>query len=138
MCYATSMPSLPIPIHPDRGPLLQVHVVSPTRVETLTALVDTGAERSSIDRNQARMLALETIGTADVVTPSTGPEAKKTNVYKSELVIQAGKFECEIPGIELLEAEIENQGFTLLLGRDVLSRLHLIWDGPAKVLTLFV
>jgi hypothetical protein len=132
------MPSLLIPIHPDRGPIFEVHVVSSSKVETLTALLDTGAERSSIDVNQARMLGLEKIGEADVVTPSTGKEAKKTNVYKSDLVITAGRFECEIPGVELLEAEIENQGFTLLLGRDILSRLHLIWDGPAKSLHLFV
>lgn len=132
------MPSLHIPIHPSRGPLFEVHVVSPSKVETLTALIDTGAERSSIDSGQARMLGLERIGEADVVTPSTGADAKKTNVYKSDLVITAGRFECEIPGAELPEAEIENQGFTLLLGRDILSRLHLIWDGPAKTVTLFV
>jgi predicted aspartyl protease len=136
--YAFPMPNLLLPIHPTRGALLDVRVVAPSRTEILRALVDTGAERSSIDREQADMLGLEHVSRADVVTPSTGPEPKSVMVRRATLVLVADRFECKIPGVPLLEAELENQGFTLLLGRDILSRFHIHWDGPAKRMTLFL
>lgn len=132
------MPTIPIPIHPTRGPIVQVRVASPKRGEMLDAMIDTGAERTSIDAEQARMLGLEEIGTTDVVTPSTGSDAVQRKMWRGNLTFEAGKFACDLQGVELVEADIANQGFSLLLGRDVLSKFIFLWDGPANRTTVFV
>lgn len=132
------MPLFQVPIHPTRGALCNVRVKSPTRTEELRALIDTGAERSMIDAEQARMLGLQEAGEADVVTPTTGGNAVKQKLRRANLVFVAGRFECVIPNVELVESELINQGFALLLGRDVLNKLTMIWDGGNKHVTVFV
>lgn len=84
------------------------------------------------------MLGLEMVGESDVVTPTTGPEAVKKRLWRGTITFQAGNFECTIPRVEMLEGDVANQGFSLLLGRDVLNRLTVLWDGTNKRATVFV
>ena len=99
--------------------------------EEFLALLDTGASSSAIDARVARRLDLESSGFVSVHTPSTGSVSVNQDSYDATITLGAGA-----PGglsvvCDVIECEFAAQGFFALIGRDVLSKCILTYDGPA-------
>ena len=95
------------------------------------ALVDTGATISAVDQNVIGQLGVSTIGLANMGTAG-GPQQQ--NLYPIRMVLTQLAFPLEfeaVPG-----AALAGTGFIALLGRDVLTRMILIYDGPHGEYTL--
>jgi hypothetical protein len=133
------MPVLSLKINPQRGVLLPVRVGAvgtPSHRHTEHhALLDTGAEHSSIDQALASEIGLQAVDRTKLVTPTT-PEGEERTVYTAALCIEAPGMVSELPSVRLSSAELSAQGFSLILGRDILSRMMLVWDGPAGIVRL--
>jgi hypothetical protein len=89
------------------------------------ALVDTGSGRSLIQSSLADELGLRPIGRVEVDTPSS------TDLTTLEFAVRFSF--AEGPGIasRVLGAPIPVPGLRVLLGRDVLARARLVYDGRA-------
>ena len=139
----------PSPQHLERvGPRLQVRVAMPGALTTARteandfvpepiagyALFDTGATRTCIDREILERLELSPVGWTPVSTPS-----EKT---------QMGEYACAVhfPDRSALDsdpsfvlgANLKDQGYIALIGRDFLRRMVLIYDGPGARITFAV
>jgi len=95
------------------------------------ALVDTGASRTIVEKSVLDRLGLEPVGEEIVHTASTGGTPKRVGAYAVQL------FFAGVPGgrlaadLRVVEAEdLGGLGVEILLGRDVLSRLLLFFNGP--------
>lgn len=133
------MPALAFPIQPQEGPILQLELVLPSGDRRRAqALVDTGAKTSVIDKTVARELGVKKSGTTELTTPSTGGNPEPADVYEVGVVLSAHGMEMEASGLRMASADLAAQGVQLLLGRDVLNRLTLLYDGPARRMTLFI
>lgn len=135
-----------------QGPLLNVQIsVSIERQAILHArdnpvpnpvivqgLVDTGASVTSIDAAIPQQLGLIRRGTVPILTPSTGPDPVETDTYDVSLTIAAGANEAayRIPNLSVCAQELAFQGFQVLIGRDVLSRCLLVYNGTMGLYTL--
>lgn len=135
------------------GPLLNVQVgVSVPRSEalqkagkpvpnyiTVRGLVDTGASCTSIDPSVVAELELSPTGDLRMVTPSTGANAVVVPQYDVALAIfgtstqQQPKFDPVLP---VAEFSLQNQGFKVLVGRDVLAGCVFVYNGAIEHYTL--
>ena len=111
-------------------------VPKPVQVQ---AMIDTGASCVSVDPTVLQQLSLTPTGTTSVFTPSTGAQPATLNQYDIGLMIPStanhpALIHATIPVIEceLLAA----QGFHVLIGRDVLSRCLLTYDGQSGLFSL--
>lgn len=132
------MPVIPVKIHETQGPLLDVMVGKvrrdPARGNSrrrCRALIDTGAEHSMIDQGLASELGLEIIGNSEVVTPSQPEPGTPTPIYAASLVFEHPLLDTELPTMRLRAGQLADQGFTLLIGRDLLNRFAFTYDGQA-------
>lgn len=57
-------------------------------------------------------------------------------MYDAAMIIQAPAGNLSIPTLAVVEARLTMQGFDALMGRDVLSKCVLIYDGFAGTFTL--
>ncbi len=123
----------------ESGPTIQVGVSIYTEAKTpfLTiintlALIDTGAQSSMIDENLAARLELNAIDKA-MVSGISGRDTRAVfmaSIHASQLGInQAGR---------LLSARLKDggQNHEILLGRDFLQNVMLIYDGPRGQVTI--
>ena len=104
---------------------------------SLRALVDTGASRTVIEEEQLRRLELSPLADEDVHTASTGGAPVKLNVYAVELSLAeavAGTLARNLP--VLAAADLSGLGVQVLLGRDVLGRVHFHYNGPGHEFSL--
>ena len=133
------MPSFEISL-PDlktTGPVLQVFV-GPSREViaalgsenvaapiAISALIDTGASATVITPETAMVLSLHSVGAISIHTPTTIEPVMcrqfHVNVYLSSTYA--------IENIVVVEAPLTGQSFQCLIGRDVLSRGVLTYDG---------
>ena len=141
-----------VKVHPaaslhQRGPVIQVTatieqnagkallakgVALPTPKSGL-ALIDTGASNTCIDDDVARELGLPVI---DIAHMQSASHAKhQCNVYPVTI---------DIPGVVNLNsprtmgAALAGQGLLALIGRDVLGRCTLFYNGPLGQITLSI
>jgi hypothetical protein len=106
---------------------------------TIRALVDTGASFTSIEPGVMQALGLTPTGTVDIVTPSTGQEVHTTDTYDLDFVIykEANEPPLSMPNLRVAACELFlKQGIHGLIGRDVLSKCVLIYNGESKIFTL--
>jgi len=103
-------------------------------------LVDTGASHTCIDPSVLQSLGLTPTGIATVNTPTTGTQPQNQDQYDISLLIPGSHpthFPLVVPNIPVICAQfLQAQGFHGLLGRDVLSRCILIYNGPASMFTV--
>lgn len=102
------------------------------------ALVDTGAGCTCVDPSVLKQLKLTPTGITSVSTPSTGANPAKVNQYDVAIIIQTAQ---NLPllvfqNIPVVESELAFQGFQMLLGRDILSRCLLVYDGINRIFSL--
>jgi predicted aspartyl protease len=120
------------------GALLQVFIFPPTSqywtpgmdaqsipLFVATGMVDTGASISAIDYSVAKKLNLISRDIIPIMTPSG---IKNHNTYDVNLMLpktlEHRSFDIEVVGSELLQ-----QGFQVLIGRDVLKYCSFIFNG---------
>ena len=137
----------------DAGPLLNVQVgVSVPRNNALRragkpvpqpiavkGLVDTGASCTSIDPSVVEELELSPTGDLKMVTPSTGSDAVIVPQYDVAIAIYGTTIEQQPkldPVLPVAEFSLANQGFKVLVGRDVLAGCVLVYNGTIGHYTL--
>lgn len=114
------------------------------RSATIMAHFDTGASRTSIDTGLAQYLGLTPVG----ISP-THTAAGKVNMpnFAVDITFPGSKLapfinlpigSCKLPfQIEASgKIEITPQNFSLLIGRDMMSRWNVVWNGPTS--TVFI
>ena len=109
------------------------------RAVELTAILDTGAECSCIDRALARQLGLPLAVLTLANAPGIGQSGASAQ-REAELAILHPSAdtadELRFEGIELLELDLRSFGYQALIGRDILAKCEFHYNGPAGTFTL--
>lgn len=103
-----------------------------------TFLVDTGASSTAVDRGLIAPLGLTATGAVMCHTPTTGQNAVRLDQYDVMLLVPgvvATQF-WMIEAVSITECDLSAQGIQGLIGRDVLDRAMLVYNGPAKTFTI--
>ena len=106
----------------------------------IRGLVDTGASGTCVDPSVLTTLGLSPTGSVTVNTPSTGTQPHVADQYDVSLMIP-GAHPTHAPlvvqNLPVMCAELlVPQGFHVLIGRDILSRCLLNYNGPMNLFTL--
>ncbi len=133
------------------GPLLQVQVEVPQALasflsekgETIPApqpgwaLIDTGATRTCVDKDILGRLGVQPTGT---VKTGTAAGQVEQLLFPAKLSFPAaGGFQVEfgsVIAVDLCGQTVAGANVVVLVGRDVLSRCLLVYNGPAGIFTL--
>jgi len=129
----------------DEGAIIQVTIQQPVSVAArlkgegrqvpdpfrALAMVDTGASITAIERTVAERLGLLQTGVAPVAGVTGVAEQP---VYAASLGFLSPSFTLD--PWSMIGSPIGRQGFHVLLGRDVLQRLRLIYDGASGAFSL--
>jgi predicted aspartyl protease len=103
-------------------------------------LVDTGASFTSIEPQVLAALGLTPTGTIDIVTPSTGAGVHTTDTYDIDFLIGGAVLSdipLSIPNLRVAASELFlQQGIHALIGRDVLQRRILVYNGTMNNFSL--
>lgn len=147
------MPHFTLNIEPN-GPIVNANVsVSEGRrtallaqgqpvppIRTIRALVDTGASFTSIEPSVLQALNLTPTGTIEIVTPSTGNQTHTTETYDVDLLIGGANptdTPLHMPNLRISASELFlHQGIHALIGRDVLKRCILVYNGAVNVFSV--
>lgn len=128
------------------GPIIDVQVAVPTALEQLLrqsskpvpppvkgrALIDTGATISSVDDATIRGLGVSPVG---LINTGTAGGPQQQNMYPARFILQAGwTFEFS----RVTGSNLTGTGLVALIGRDVLSRTILVYNGPLGVFSLAI
>lgn len=144
------MPALTGRIDPQHGATVFVKIMqSPNYVKALKkanrryltpisilAILDTGASGRALDGQVIAAMRLLYRGNVAVHTPSTGPNLIFRDQYDATLVIGEAEHPPLTATVPVIESEFASRGFYALIGRDILSRCVLTYDGPAGTFTL--
>ena len=103
---------------------------------SVRGLIDTGASCSCIDVGVVTRLGLDPSGSASVHTPSAMGVAIQKLTYDASIILGDGKPHPRSYLLDLIETELAGQGFELLIGRDILARCVLHYDGPNGIFEL--
>lgn len=102
-----------------------------------TFLVDTGATGTCIDAEFARRLQFPIIGPMDMETSTTNGQAVTCMLFDASLLIPSDDGVClSVDAMPVIEAHLQSHGLDGLIGRDVLSRCVLIYNGASNIVTL--
>ncbi len=93
-------------------------------------MIDTGASTTCVDIGVVNTLGLDPSGSLSVHTPSTMGVAVQKLTYDASVVFGDGRPHPRSYTLELIETDLASQGFELLVGRDILGRCVLHYDGP--------
>ena len=135
------------------GPVLQVLVEVPTplaaslRAQNLPvptpvsglALIDTGATKSAVSETVAQTLGIQPSG---VVNVGTAAGLQQQSVYSARFSFPGGPLSpiefAQLTGVNLEGHVVPGLGMPLiaLIGRDILSRFVMIYDGQTATITL--
>jgi hypothetical protein len=134
------------------GPLLTAFVgPSSPRQQALTAagqqipqatsgvfLVDTGASQTAVDKTLIVPLGLTPTGAGMFHTPSTGATPVPFPQYDVMLFIPGSKVGQAwiIEAMPVMECDLSAQGIQGLIGRDVLDRAIVVYNGPVNHFTV--
>lgn len=130
----------------DKGLLLNIELeVSTARANALVAnqhpvpspvvvqgIIDTGASCTALDPTVITSLGLSPTGKATILTPSTGDKPVLVDQYDVNLSIYSTVDEppYHIQNLPVIESKLSaQQGFQMLIGRNVLERCLLVYNG---------
>jgi len=96
-------------------------------------LIDTGATRTAIDERTIKKLKVPSVGTTSVTTA----RGKKTcNLYPCKLRFTSTAIPSmdltRATGVNLARQSVVNRPIIALLGRDVLSKVVFVYNGPGS------
>ena len=97
------------------------------------ALIDTGASNTCINKPIADILKLHAHDKRKILTPS-GESKEPKPIYDISIIIPLAQ--TIIFSLEATGADLEKQPYSVLLGRDILSQLTLIYHGWDNSFTL--
>lgn len=110
----------------------------PLKTTTVVALFDTGASRTSISAIIARDLELELIG----YSPSITAAGKAVfSDYTVDILFPNAKLKsfenlkvsvCDLPYDNSLSDIMLRSNFGVLIGRDMMARWNIVWNGPTS------
>jgi hypothetical protein len=107
---------------------------------TVQALVDTGASCTCVDPNVVQQLGIPPTGRVQVHTPSTRQATPhETNQFDVSIFIPGSTAQARpftVPALPVIESELQHQGYSVLLGRDILSACLLVYEGQSGFFTL--
>ena len=92
-------------------------------------LFDTGASSTNVDRSEAKKLDLLVVDSGDL--GSATEEAVPTLIYEGQVIINGFPFHVE----RAVGANLVPHGLIALIGRDILSRGKLEYDGRTGIVT---
>jgi len=118
--YASPFPSLPVIVHPPEG-------VSTS--DTLPALLDTGADGTLVPVTLLQAIHADGIHTARM--RSHWGVSRPVTIYLVDMDVAGFR----LPGVEVIGDDQSNE---ILLGRNVLNKLVLLLDGPAKTTSILL
>ena len=96
----------------------------PVPARTVIALIDTGASGSCINYSLSKKLGLIARDVAEVYTPSG---ISQHEVY--DLGLSLPNLNTGLISLQAIGADLERQPYEALIGRDVLSKCTLIYNG---------
>jgi predicted aspartyl protease len=105
---------------------------------SIRALLDTGASHTCVDPSVLNTLGLQATGSVPMLTPSTGATPMNADTYDVAIVIPNGAQQglmlanMQVSASELLKA----QGFHALIGRDILSKCILVYNGAIESVSI--
>jgi hypothetical protein len=105
----------------------------------IRALVDTGASCTCIDPTVLAQLQLTPTGSTQMITPSTGQTPVVTEQYDVGIYVPGptgADRPLAFPTLPVVASDLQLQGFQALIGRDVLSRCILYYNGDFGLFTL--
>lgn len=96
-------------------------------------LIDTGATRTAVDERTIKKLKISSVGT----TPVTTARGKKTcGLYPCKLHFTSAAIrDIEVTratGVNLARQSVANKPIIALLGRDILSKVIFVYNGPGS------
>ncbi len=94
-------------------------------------LVDTGASSTCVDPQILAALKISPKGLIPMITPSTGSIPVDAPVYDVSLTIVLPRMSYTFNAHSVIESSLNHQGFSILIGRDILSHGMLIYQGVA-------
>ncbi len=130
------------------GPWLDVEVRVPKAFEDLLvkqrkpipkpvsgrALIDTGASISAVDNSIITSLEVQPVGLIEVHTPSG-------SALQNQYPVRFGFPGSSLPELTVQQAigsVLQAQGIIALIGRDALSSVILVYNGPSGIITLAI
>lgn len=102
----------------------------------MRGLIDTGASCTCIDPEIIKSLNLAPTGVTSIATPSTGKNAHICNQFDVSIKLVHPSHVYTISVLPIIETHLSHLGFDALIGRDVLSRCLLVYNGPNNTYTL--
>ncbi len=134
------------------GPLISVAITIPNALVQLyqkeqrpipapisgIALIDTGATKTCVHDKIMEKLGVQTTG---VTTTHTANGPKQSNLYPAHFSFPAPKIEIDFNSVlevDLSGQTFQNQQIVALIGRDLLSRAVLVYNGPAGMFTIAI
>jgi hypothetical protein len=142
-------PGLPPQVGPQAlavmGPVLQVEVCVPSDLEKLLssqnqpipqpvtgwALIDTGASRTAVEQSCIASLGVQPIGAAKT---GTAGGIREVGIYPARFRFPGQGMDMEFSstlGVDLKGQKVGGRDLLVLIGRDVLARGVLIYNGPS-------
>lgn len=108
--------------------------------QNIRALLDTGASHTCLDPSVLTALSIPPHGTIHVLTPSTGSTPHEASIYDVAILIPGATTTdpphvlptIAVAGCDLLQA----QGYHALIGRDILARWVVHYNGPVGLFTV--
>ena len=92
-------------------------------------LVDTGASNTCVDPQILQALQISPKAVVPMITPSTGSIHVDAPVYDVSLTIVLPRMSYTFKAQSVIESSLNHQGFSILIGRDILSHGMLIYQG---------
>lgn len=109
-------------------------------VRVTRGLLDTGASRTCVDAGLLKSLNLSPSGTIDMFTSSTGNTPVRVPIFDLDISLLAAspteEYLTFVNQSVMATNLAEGQGFQVLIGRDLLSRCLLVYNGKEKTVTL--
>ncbi|MFN0053921.1 MAG: retropepsin-like aspartic protease [Planctomycetales bacterium] len=145
------MPILTLPITAD-GPIVQVLVgISWPRRKAMKAanlavpnpevgrfLIDTGATSTCIDPRIIQSLGIPPSGSISIQTPSTNSTPHQCSLFDVSLgmAMPGNAIHVFATTLPVVECQLTSQGIDGLLGRDILDKCLLTYNGAGKLFIL--
>ncbi|MBF0265948.1 MAG: hypothetical protein HQL46_11815 [Gammaproteobacteria bacterium] len=100
------------------------------------ALIDTGASCTCVDPSVIASLNITPTGAGAVSTPLSGQSPHVCNKYDITVLLVHPEIQYKIGAIPVLETKVFGQGIQALIGRDVLSKCLLTYNGTIGQYTI--